>query len=422
MHLHKAAAASATIVLGGVLILAPAVSRAGDWPGWRGPLGTGCTVEKDLPLAWNGKTGQGILWKVSLQGTTGHSSPIVWGDRVFITTAAKQTGQQEQRKEIPEHHIACYQAGDGKLLWNTGIPQGGFQEGYAIYAVPTPATDGKAVYAWFGSGVICAVDFQGKLLWRHERPGPFNLNPGLCASPILYQDTLILPCDQGGGRGFLQCLDKQTGQIRWEQKRTKAGCCNTTPLVMSVKGKPQMILAASEELQGLDPASGEPIWWCKTPGFGQSPITAQGLVYTSKGGNEPAMLVDPAGEGDLAKTHVKWKLPKMPGDYSSAVIAGQYVYFAQKEGVVGCLKVSSGETVFAERLDGVSKLASPIATADGRVYFVSTGKSYVLKAGPKPEVLGGGDLQGWGNGSSPAVSSGRIFVRDFEFLWCLGKK
>jgi hypothetical protein len=90
--------------------------------------------------------------------------------------------------------------------------------------------------------------------------------------------------------------------------------------------------------------------------------------------------------------------------------------------VVGCLKVSSGETVFAERLDGVSKLASPIATADGRVYFVSTGKSYVLKAGPKPEVLGGGDLQGWGNGSSPAVSSGRIFVRDFEFLWCLGKK
>jgi outer membrane protein assembly factor BamB len=422
MNLHRRAAVFATMVLSGPLLLVPGVSRAKDWPGWRGSQGTGYADEKGLPLAWSAKTSQGILWKVPLQGTTGHSSPIVWGDRVLITTAVKQTAQEEQRKEIPDHHVACYRASDGKLLWKTRIAQGRFQEGYAIYAVPTPVTDGQAVYVWFGSGVIAALNLDGTLLWRHERPGPFNLNPGLCASPILYRDTVILPCDQGGGRGFLQGLDKKTGQVRWEQKRTKTGCSNTTPLLIEVKGKPQMILAASEELQGLDPATGRAIWWCRTPGFGESPVTAFGLVYTSKGGDEAAMLVDPTSEGDVAATHVKWKLPKAPGDYSSAVVAGDYLYFVQKEGIVGCRKFMSGEMVFTERLEGVSKLASPIATADGRIYFVSTGRSYVLKVGPRPEILGGGDLQGWGNGSSPAVSNGRIFVRDFENLWCIGKK
>jgi outer membrane protein assembly factor BamB len=240
----------------------------------------------------------------------------------------------------------------------------------------------------------------------------------VCSSDL----TVILLCDQGRGKGFLQGLDKKTGQVKWEQKRTKTSQNNTTPLLLTVKGKPQMVILGSEILQGLDPASGEPVWWCKTRGFGASPVYAKGLVYAAKGGDEPAVAVDPTGEGDVAKTHVKWQLPKLPGDYSSPVIAGDYIYQVQKEGIVGCLKLTTGETVFVERLDKVSKLASPIATADGRVYFVSTGTSYVIKAGPKLEILGGGNLGGWGNGSSAAVSGGRIFVRDFEFLYCLGKK
>ena len=160
----------------------PAASGDGNWPGWRGPTGVGYADEKDLPLTWDAKTGENVLWKASLDGTTGHSSPIVWGDRVFVTTAAKQTREQEARKEVPEHHLVCYRAADGKLVWRTRIPQGKEPMGYAIYAVPTPVTDGKAVYAWFGSAVIAAVDLSGGLLWRHERPGPFHLNPGICQS------------------------------------------------------------------------------------------------------------------------------------------------------------------------------------------------------------------------------------------------
>jgi outer membrane protein assembly factor BamB len=408
-------------ILAGSLAAIPAVSLADNWPGWRGPTGSGYCAEKDLPLKWDSKSKEGVLWKVPLKDATGHSSPIVWEDRVFVTTAAKQTREEEARKDIPDHDISCYQAGDGKLLWKTHVPHGPLQEGYAIYAVPTPVTDGKAVYAWFGSAVVVAVDFDGKLLWRQERPGPFNLNPGLCTSLALYQDTVILLCDQARGLAFLQGLDKNTGAVKWEQKRTKANCNNTTPLLMQVKGKPQMIIAGADKLEGLDPASGEPIWWCKTPGFGESPIAANGLVY-AKSGNAPAVCVDPSGAGDVAKTHVKWREAKIPGDYSSPVICGNYICYVEKEGTIGCLKLSTGEAVCSAKLDGVSKLASPVATADGRVYFVSTGKSYVIKPGPTIEVLGGGNLNSGGNGSSPAVSNGRIFVRDFENLWCIGKK
>src|SRR4051794_6452676 len=158
-----------------VLLLTVALSatfaRAGDWPGWRGPSGAGYVEEKGLPLTWNWdkKRQENILWKADLPKTTGHSSPIVWGDRVFLTIAAKQTQAEEKEKVIPEHHLMCFNAADGTVLWKTPIPPGKEPMGYAIYAVPTPVTDGKAVYCWFGSAVLAAIDFDGKILWRHER-------------------------------------------------------------------------------------------------------------------------------------------------------------------------------------------------------------------------------------------------------------
>jgi outer membrane protein assembly factor BamB len=323
---------------------------------------------------------------------------------------------------VPEHHLSCYQAADGKLLWKTVIPQGKEPMGYAIYAVPTPVTDGKAVYCWFGSGVLAAVDFDGKLLWRQERAGPFNMNPGICSSPALFGDTMILACDRNRDLGWLQGIDKKTGEVKWEKKRAGNGWSNTAPILLDVKGKPQLILLGAHTLEGLDPASGEPVWSCKAGGFGESPAYGGGILYVDRGENSLAQAVDPTGSGDVTATHVKWKVEKSPGDYSSPVVAGEYIFKTQKEGVIACLKLATGETAFTAPLDGVSKLASPVATADGRVYFVSTGKSYVLKAGPTLEVLGKGDLGGGGNGSSPAFSGGKIFVRDHENLWCIGKK
>jgi outer membrane protein assembly factor BamB len=406
-------------------LLSAQAAHASDWPGWRGPTGLGYCAEKDLPLTWNGKTGENIVWKAPLAGTTGHSSPIVWGERVFVTTATKQTRDEEARKEIPEHHLVCFQTSDGKLLWRTPIPQGKEFAGYAIYASPTPVTDGKTVYVWFGSAVVAAVDFNGKLLWRHERPGPFNLNPGITSSPILYRDTLILISDQGRDNGFLQGLDTKTGAVKWEKKRKGVGACNATPVLVQVKGKPQMIVAASNALQGLDPESGAPIWWCKGWGFGSSPVFSGNLIYADRGGNEPAQAVELGGAGDVTKTHVKWKNDKVPGDYSSPVISGDFIYRVQAEGIIQCFRLSTGEKLYTERLENVSKLASPIATADGRVYFASAGVSYVIEAGPTLKVLATnriGQGSSGNNGGSPAVANGRLYVRNFEFLYCIGDK
>lgn len=409
-----------SIFAGFVVVFAGGVCAAADWPQWRGPSGMGLTDEKELPLKWDGKSGENIAWKASLKGTTGHSSPIVFGDRVFVTTSDAQT--REQEKEIPDHHIACFKVADGLPVWNTLIPHGKELAGYSIYASPTPATDGKAVYAWFGSAVIAAVDMEGKLLWRHERTGPFLLNPGICASPILYGETVILLCDQGRGQGFLQGLDKKTGAVKWEQKREGTGTCNTTPIVIEVAGKKQLIVSAENKLQGLDPATGEVIWWCKSVAFGSSPVYANGLVYADKGGNEQAQAVDPTGKGDVTATHVKWKIERSPGDYSSPVISGDFVYRVQSEGIVGCTRLSTGEKVFTGRLERVSKLSSPVATADGRIYLVSTGVSYVIKAGPALEILATSHMEGFGNGSSPVFANGKIFTRDFDWLYCIGKK
>jgi outer membrane protein assembly factor BamB len=409
-------------------------ARAGDWPGWRGPTGCGYADEKDLPLAWDGKTGEGVLWKASLKATTGHSSPIVWGDRMFITTAEAQTPEQQKNREIPEHHFACYQASDGKLLWRTRVPHGPHPQRFCIYAVPTPVTDGKAVYCWFGSGVIAAVDFDGKLLWRHERGDDswhvpdkpmFMPGGGPASSTVLYQDTVILLAEPKEGKGFLQALDKKTGEVKWEQKRPKGNWGsygNNTPLLADVKGKPQLIVLAPFVLQGLNPADGTPIWWCTAAGFCCSPIHVSGLIYADKD-NGPALLADATGVGDVTATHMKWQLPKVAGQFSSAVVSGEYLYRLSPPGVITCRKLASGEEVYKERLEKVNTHPSPIATADGRIYLVSTTVSHVVKAGPKFEVLGGGNLGGQpGNGSSPAVANGRIFVRDFNFLYCLGKK
>jgi outer membrane protein assembly factor BamB len=412
----------AFMVLTGLIAASGAESRAGDWPGWRGPTGSGTTGEKNLPLKWDGKTGEGVLWKAPLKGTTGHSSPIVWGDRVFITTAVQQTRQEEEAKAIPDHHFACYQAADGKLLWQTRVAHGPHQEGYNIYAVPTPVTDGNVVYSWFGSAVMAAVDVQGKLLWRKERGGEYKLNPGICSSPVLCGDTVIVLCDQGGGNGWLEAVDKKTGEVKWRQKRDKFIYNNTTPLVVRVNGKDQLIVAGGNYgpawLQGLNPASGEPIWRCSANAFGASPVFASGLVL-SEAPKETMLAVAAGGEGDITKTLVKWQSAKIKSPYSSAVVCGNYVYRVHDQGIVRCWDFTSGKDLFTERLENLSHLASPIATADGRIYYVSTGKSYVLRAGPKLEVIGGGNLGGGGNGSSPAVSNGRIFVRDFDFLYCL---
>ncbi|HEY7425639.1 MAG TPA: PQQ-binding-like beta-propeller repeat protein [Gemmataceae bacterium] len=403
-----------------LLVLAAGQSRANPWPGWRGPNGSGYTDERELPLTWGGKNDENIRWKVDLKGRS-FSSPIVWGDRVFITNAPKLSDQDVKNKVIPDHYILCFAAADGKELWRATVAHGQSAEDY--YTIPTPVTDGKRVYVWFGSGVMAAVDFDGKLVWRREHPGPYRVYPGVSSSPLLYNDTVLILCDQGKD-SFLLALDKTNGEVKWEKKRKKVnGSTNSSPVLMPVKGKPQVMVASSKELQGLDPDTGEVQWWCgKDGGYWTSLTYGNGLVYSDSGGGR-GVAVDPSGVGDVSKSGVKWTHAKVPEGLGCPVIVGDYLYRVHKPGVLKCWKLSSGELVYDERLKDISFLASPIATKEGRIYFASPRQTYVIQAGPELKVLASNRIKDGGDdGPSAAVSSGRIFLKTTGRLYCVGEK
>ncbi len=403
-----------------LFLSASSAGLAGNWPAWRGSTGAGYSDETDLPLTWGGKSDDNVLWKVDLKGKS-FSSPIVWGDRVFLTNAPRQSDANVKNKIVPEHWVLCYDAADGKELWRTTVPHGDFADGY--YTIPTPATDGKRVYVWFGSGVMAALDFDGKIVWRREISGPYHVYPGVSSSPLLYKDAVLLLCDQGK-ESFLLALDKKSGEVKWEKKRPKiSGSTNSSPILMPVHGKTQMMVATAKVLQGVDPDSGEVLWWCgKDGGYWTSLTYGSGLVYTDSGGGR-GVAVDPSGEGDISKSSVKWTHNKVPEGLGCPLIVGDYLYRVHKPGVLKCWKLSSGEQVYDERLENLSFLASPIATPDGRIYIASPRRSYVLKAGPKLEVLATNSLKDGGDdGPSPAVANGRIFLKTTGRLYCIGKK
>ena len=399
-----------------------------NWPQFRGPTGLGYTEEKNLPLQWGGPANENVLWKSPLIGA-GHASPIVWGDAVIVCTAKWPADGAPQDNVMPDHHVACYRAADGKLLWDTIVPPGPWLRKNAGdkpgggYAAPTPVTDGRLVYCVFGSSVIAALDFQGKIVWRKEIV-PYSFDVMMGGSPILYQDTVILLSAMNGGSN-VSALDKASGDVKWQQKFPDMGFGHSTPVIISVKERPQLLLLASgmaekdNALRSLDPATGRPLWWCRGAGDASSPAFGSGIVYFDSGRGGKGVAVDPGGAGDVSATHIRWTGPRIPEAVSSPIIVGPHVYRLHSPGVLKCWRASTGEQVYSERLAGISTTwASPVADGDGRLYFASAGKGYVIQSGPEFRVLAVNDL-GDGNHASPAVAKGRLFLVGQKNLYCI---
>jgi outer membrane protein assembly factor BamB len=414
-------------VLAALLTAAPPL-RAEDWPGWRGPTGMGHTREQGLPTTWGGPHGANLLWQAPLlDGAAGarldhnQSSPVVVGDRIFLTLAYWPTGKTNQ--DYAENHVVCFQKRDGKRLWDTPVPPGGwrlndFRGGG--YACPTPAADAERVYVVFGSAVVAALDHRGQLVWRQEID-PKHFDVTIAASPVLYGDSVLLLCDKTGGQSCLLAFARTTGKLLWEQKRPEVGFAHSTPVLALIGGSTQLLVAASNAVQGLDPATGRVLWQCAARGDTASPVLGDGLVYCDSGRGGPGTAVDPTGRGDVTATHRKWQT-QVPEGFSSPLVVGAYLYRLHNPGVVSCWQLATGAPVYKERLLGVSSTAaSPIATPEGRLYFASAGKSYVLQAGPEFRVLAVNDL-GDPCHASPAVSDGKILLKGSRFLYCIGKK
>ena len=415
-----------------VLLLSCRWARAENWPGFRGPTGLGYTAERNLPNSWGGDDRENVLWQTPLIGE-GHASPIVWGNRVFVCTARWADDGRRREEVIPEHHVLCYAADDGKLLWDTRVPPGpwlrtDFRSGPGGgYACPTPTTDGRLVYCAFGSSVLAALDFQGKILWRVEIV-PYTFDVTLGSSPVLYKNALILLCAMAkSSDSKIIALNKANGNVLWQQALPETKFGHSTPILLPVRSKTQLIFSASgmgpsdQALQSFDPENGERLWWCWGAGDAASPAYGGGILYFDSGRGGPGVAVDPTGSGDVSKTHVRWKISQVPSGIGSPVIVGDHVYRLHSPGILKCWDRTSGQQVYVERLDGITTTwASPIVDPNGRIFFANAGKSFVIQAGPTYKVLAVNEL-GDQNHTSPAVSGRSMFLVGTKNVYCIRK-
>jgi outer membrane protein assembly factor BamB len=436
-----------------LLVLLAAGPIAANWPQWRGPGGLGVSSDASLPTTWS--AAENVAWDVALAGP-GSSSPIVWDDRIFVTSqvgwaprrggshpqlarddaalVARETpigGRQEASSGAAEAIVLAVEAfsrDEGRRLWDYRLPaEGPFPDLHEKHnlATPTPVTDGRYVFAWFGTGQIAALDLNGALVWkRHlgKEYSPFDINWGHGSSPILYKDLLILLCDHQS-KSYLLALDARTGRERWKADRGAGRVSFSTPLVVPAAGGDELIVNSSERIDAYDPATGNLLWYADAER--QTPIPSavvhDGIIFMTRGyRNSPYFALRPGGRGDVSSSHVLWRAPAGGSYVPSLVYYDGLLYLTNDVGVLTCADARTGARVWQARLDGVF-FASPVA-AGGKVYFVSqTGETIVVRAGRTPEILARNDL-GVRLVASPAIAGGRIFLRSDERLFAIANR
>jgi outer membrane protein assembly factor BamB len=382
--------------------------RADNWPAWRGSHGDGISRETRLPMKWSAT--DNVAWKVPLQGA-GVSAPIVWGDRVFLTSS---DGRLNDRL-----HLSCFDVASGKRLWNvrffgSAMPEGLFPPGGM--AVPTPATDGKRIFALFGTGDLVCVDFDGKPVWIRslaQEYGPFRNRWGMAASPVLLGDSLIVQVDHFG-ESYLLSVEASTGKTRWRTKRD-ATVNWTSPLIVKVMDQPQIIVSGTTTLRAYDASSGKELW--KRDGMhGQcipTPVTSDGRLYALGGKDFYGVCFTLTGEQ-------VWRVRTQGNNIPSPIVLDRRMYYAEDSGFGVCLDVANGKRIWRERL-GSKQQASPVA-GDGKLYFAGeTGIITVVKLGDTFDEMARNDI-GENVVASPAIADGRLFIRGDKHLFCIGTK
>ncbi len=399
---NKAIALIAVLFVGGSV-------RAGEWTQFRGPGGTSVSDEKNLPVEWSDTAG--LRWKAELPGR-GLSNPVISGGKVFITASS---GYLNARL-----HVLAFDAATGKKLWERQFAPTGDTSCHpkSCMAANTPATDGKHVFALFGTGDLAAFDFDGNLVWYRSLVGDYPTitnQVGMAASPVVFKDTLLLPM-VNAGESFVAGLDTKTGRNRWKQERTR-DINWVTPLVLTDGQRAEALFQTPRELTSYDVETGKVNW--SFGGNGEklsevsSPFSGGGMVFVP--GNE-FLALKPSPNGSTPAP--EWKA-KLSLGYTSAVYHQDRIYGLSQTGVT-CLGAKDGKEVWKQRAAGPFS-ASPVL-ADGKLYVVSEdGKTTVIKLGDKPEVLAVNSV-GETILATPAISGGAIFLRSDKHLYCIGAK
>jgi outer membrane protein assembly factor BamB len=398
------AAAALSIVL-------PCPDAEKHWPRFRGPSGQGETNGAKLPTKWD-KSGTNIVWRTKLTGA-GNSSPIIWGERIFLTSSdAKGT----------ERFVHCFDRDKGTLFWTRQAPAKPPEPGVRDkngYASATPVTDGERVIAFLGScGLVC-YDFDGKLQWQYDLG--IKTTHGAGSSPVLYKDLVIFAQDQNQSDSIFLALDKKTGKKVWESKRQRAMSW-TTPVIVRVGERDELVIAGAETVRGYDPATGKELWSLKGPTVEVIPaiVTGKDLLYSASGRNGPTIGFRPGGAGDVTETHFAWRTVRGGPHVPTPAFVNGRLYTANDNGVFTCLDAATGKLVYSERISDFFS-ASPIVTGDLLYFCSETGVTYIVRAGDSLDVVARNDL-GAPILASPAVAAGRLFLRTADELVCVGEK
>lgn len=417
---------------------------AANWPGLRGAGGSGMAAEKNLPLRWS--TNENVRWRVPLP-ERGISTPVVWGGRIFVTQAMDAGNRRT---------VMCFDRRTGRLLWQSGVNRTDKEPTHDDNpsCTPSPVTDGRRVIAWFGSAGVYCYDFDGRELWRRDL-GRQAHQWGYASSPVFYRDLCLLNFGPGD-RSFVIALDKKTGRTVWQfdipiitssvdaralggpdtnvfkgatAKLSEIAGSWATPLIVPAKGHDELVVALPLQLMAFAPRTGAQLWSCGGPNIGAyaSPFHGEGFVaYGGCGFRNTLTVVRPGGHGDVTKTHRLWfqELANSQTHLGAGVIFQGHIYLVNTAGIAECFELKSGKTIWTERLPGTGAVSaswsSPVLAGD-RLYVPNRNADvFVLKAGPKFDLLAVNSIGGERMNASLAVSDGDIFIRTDKNLWCVG--
>lgn len=406
-----------------LFVLCPLLTAFADnWPMWRGPNGDGTTTESNLPEKWS--PSENVVWKVALPDR-GNSTPVVWGDRVFVTQAIEKEGKRL---------LLCFDKKTGKPLWDAGTiyRQPELTHATNPHCAASPATDGERVIVFFASAGMFCYDMDGNELWKRTDLGQQKHVWGNGASPVIAGDRVFLNFGPGANT-MMYGFDRKTGETLWEHKEPggdsgESGNKNwlgswCDPLFRTTGGRDELLMAYPGRACAFDPATGQELWTCGglTKLVYNSPLYADGVMYAMCGYGGAALAVKVGGSGDVTKTNRVWYLPKVSQRIGSGVIHDGHHYILTDGGIVECRDLKTGDLVFQERLKG-NNWSSLVLSWDGKCYAANqTGACYVFKASPTFELIATNSL-GEKIIGSVAVSEGRLFIRGYNHLWCIGNK
>ena len=381
------------------------------WPRWRGPSGQGHVAAGQYVDKWSASS---AAWKVTIPGS-GNSSPIVWADRLFLTTAY-DNGQRLS--------MLAYSRADGKKLWETFIPQNGVEYPHAKngYASATPATDGQLVYASFGRHGLFAFDFTGKIVWQRKF-GVIDNYHGPAGSPVLHKDRVYIYQDANpapGQAAFVGAFDKKTGNPVWITPRNETVGWGTA-VVINTGTRDELIVSSQRRVAAYDPDSGKELWTVRGMTFEviPTPVVGHGLVFASSGRAGPTIAIRPGGNGDVTSSHVVWSSPRGSPFVPSGIVVGDLLYLINDmQSILTVHEAATGKLVYQERLgvavrEGFS--ASPVHV-NGKVYFTNDeGQTFVVEAGRTFKLLHVNEL-GERTLASPALVDGTWYWRTASSL------